>query len=198
MSATDEQDREDMARLVAGRDGALDDLMERHAEKLYHYLLRILQNETEAADLAEESFVRVYEHRTSFNPKHKFSTWLYTIATNLTRSLQRSRARHPQISLDIPLGENGRDFKEIFPDSSPTPRQSLETQERADAVRRAIAALPEDLRLPLILTEYEDKSQEEAGKILGCSAKAVEMRIYRARNLLRGQLQALYVETSQK
>jgi RNA polymerase sigma-70 factor (ECF subfamily) len=197
MSAdTDELDREDMARLVAGRDGALDKLMGRHAEKLYHYLLRILQNETEAADLAEETFVRVYEHRTSFNPRHKFSTWLYTIATNLTRSLQRSRARHPQLSLDVPVGETGRDFKEILPDSSPSPHESLEGSERADAVRRAVAALPEDLRLALILAEYEDKSQEEAGKILGCSAKAVEMRIYRARNLLRGQLQALYAETS--
>jgi RNA polymerase sigma-70 factor (ECF subfamily) len=195
-AATDEQDREDMARLVAGRDGALDDLMERHAEKLYHYLLRILQNETEAADIAEEAFVRVYEHRAGYNSRHKFSTWLYTIATNLTRDLQRSRARHPQLSLDIPIGETGRDFKEILPDSGPTPRQYLEAEERAAVVRRSVAALPEELRVPLILTEYEGLSQEEAGKILGCSAKAVEMRVYRARNQLRGQLQALYAENS--
>src|SRR5437588_11283520 len=90
--ATDDKDREDMAGLVAGRDGALDKLMERHAERLYHYLLRILRNETEAGDLAEESFVRVYEHRARFNSRHKFSTWLYTIATNLTRELKRGRA----------------------------------------------------------------------------------------------------------
>src|SRR5215471_12853740 len=140
MGATsEEQDRSDMARLATDHDAALNDLMGRHAEKLYHYLLRILQNETEAADLAEETFVRVYEHRTSFNPRHKFSTWLYTIATNLTRTLQRSRARHPQVSLDIPVGETGRDFKEILPDSTPTPHQSLEASERADAVRRAVA-----------------------------------------------------------
>jgi RNA polymerase sigma-70 factor (ECF subfamily) len=195
-AATDEQDREDMARLVAGRDGALDDLMERHAEKLYHYLLRILQNETEAADIAEEAFVRIYEHRAGFNPRHKFSTWLYTIATNLTRDLQRSRARHPQLSLDIPIGETGRDFKEILPDSGLTPRQSLEAEERAALVRRSVAALQEELREALVLTEYEGLSQEEAGKVLGCSAKAVEMRIYRARNQLRGQLQALYAENS--
>jgi len=193
-AATDEQDREDMARLVAGKDGALDSLMERHAERLYNYLLRILQNETEAGDLAEESFVRVYEHRVRFNPRHKFSTWLYTIATNLTRDLRRSRARHPHVSLDNPIGETAHDFTEVLPDSGLTPRQTLEARERAHAVRQAVAALPEDLRLPLVLSEYEQKSQAEIAEVLDCSPKAVEMRIYRARNQLRERLQALWVE----
>src|SRR5947209_13770778 len=98
--ASDDRDRDDMARLAAGQDGALDDLMERHAERLYHYLLRVLQNETEAADIAEEAFVRIYEHRANFKPRSKFSTWLYTIATNLARDAKRYRARHPQLSLD--------------------------------------------------------------------------------------------------
>jgi RNA polymerase sigma-70 factor (ECF subfamily) len=188
--ATEEQDREDMARLIAGHDGALDDLMGRHAERLYHYLLRALRNESEAADLAEEAFVRIYEHRASFKPRSKFSTWLYTIATNLARDMQRYRARHPQVSLDAVAGETGRDLKEVLPDAGPNPGQSLEAGERAEAVRRAVAALPEELRVPLVLAEYEEKSHDEIAQILDCSAKAVEMRIYRARNQLRTQLQA--------
>jgi len=183
-----------MTRLVAGRDGALDSLMERHAERLYNYLLRVLQNETEAGDLAEESFVRVYEHRARFNPLHKFSTWLYTIATNLTRDLRRSRARHPHVSLDKPVGETDRDFTEVLPDSGLSPRQSMEARERANAVRGAVAALPEDLRIPLVLSEYEEKSHAEIAEVLECSPKAVEMRIYRARNQLRQQLDALRME----
>ena len=183
-----------MARLVAGRDGALDSLMERHAQRLYNYLLRVLQNETEAGDLAEESFVRVYEHRARFDPRHKFSTWLFTIATNLTRDLQRSRARHPHVSLENTVGDTDHDFTEVLPDSGPTPHQTLEAQERATAVRKAVAALPEELRVPLVLSEYEEKSHAEIAEILDCSAKAVEMRVYRARNQLRQQLNALRVE----
>ena len=191
-AATDDQDREDMAHLVAGHDGALDDLMSRHGERLYHYLLRVLQNETEAADLAEEAFVRIYEHRAGFKPRNKFSTWLYTIATNLARDTKRFRARHPQLSLDAEYGETGRDFREILPDTKSNPGEQLESAERSEAVRRAVAALPEDQRVPLVLAEYEEKSHEEIAQILNCSAKAVEMRSYRARNQLRTQLQELW------
>src|SRR5207249_3542214 len=114
---------------------ALDELMRRHAERLFHYLLRISQNETEAGELAQEAFVRVYQNRSRFKPKHKFSTWLYTIATNLARDLQRHRARHPQVSLDAVPHETGRSFREIVPDAKPNPGELLDSAERADAVR---------------------------------------------------------------
>jgi RNA polymerase sigma-70 factor (ECF subfamily) len=161
--------------------------MERHAERLFRYLVRLLQNDTEASDLAQESFVRVFEHRTRYKSAHKFSTWLYTIATNLARDLQRHRARHPQVSLEGQQRES--DFREILPDTGPDPRASLESAERADAVRRAVAELSEDLRLPLVLSEYEDKPHAEIAAILNCSAKAVEMRLYRARQQLRIRLE---------
>jgi RNA polymerase sigma-70 factor (ECF subfamily) len=188
---TDQQDREDMARLVAGHDPALNELLGRHAERLYHYLFRLLQNETEAADLAEEAFVRIYENRVRFKPQSKFSTWLYAIATNLVRDLQRHRARHPQVSLEAQHQETGQDFHETLPEPKPNPGESMEADERVDAVRRAIAALPEDLRLPLVLLEYEEKSYAEIAAILECSAKAVEMRLYRARQQLKEQLKSL-------
>jgi RNA polymerase sigma-70 factor (ECF subfamily) len=184
----DEQDRADMARLVAGNDAALDELMGRHAERLFHYLLHILQNESEAGDLAEESFVRVYQHRARFRSAHKFSTWLYAIATNLARDLQRHRARHPNVSLEAEHGEAGHSFRESLPEGKPNPGEALLATERAEAVRRAVAALPEDLRVPLVLAEYEEKSYAEIAEILECSAKAVEMRLYRARQELRDRL----------
>lgn len=192
-ASPDEQDRSDMAQLAAGHDAALDRLMSRHAERLFHYLLRILQNETEASDLAQEAFVRVYQNRGKFSATHKFSTWLYAIATNLARDIRRYRARHPQLSLDAEQKETGSEFREILPDIKPGPVESLDSAERADAVRQAVAALPEEMRTPLVLFTYEDKSHAEIAEILNCSPKAVEMRLYHARNQLRDRLQGLLV-----
>src|SRR6266568_9672887 len=181
----DEQDAHDMARLVNGHEAALNDLMARHAEKLFHYLLRSLQDENDASDLAQETFVRVYQGRAKYDPKQKFSTWLYAIASNLVRDRFRWRSRHPQVSLDAEIEATGNDFHVSLSGHGPSPSDSLQAEERAEAVRRAVAALPEELRLPLILAEYEGRSQAEIGAILGCTTKAVETRIYRARQQLR-------------
>ena len=191
MNAPDEQDALDMARLAEGHDAALNDLMERHGEKLFHYLIRCLQNEDDAADLAQESFVRVYQHRARFDTKQKFSTWLFAIATNLIKDRYRWRSRHPQVSLDAESDQDGSSLGETLPAANPTPTERAEADERGEAVRQAIAELPEDLRTPLILAEYEEKSQAEIGEILGCTAKAVETRIYRARQQLRASLAKL-------
>ena len=185
---SDEQDSQDMARLVQGHDAALNDLMERHAEKLFHYLVRSLQNEEDAADLAQETFVKVYQNRARFDARQRFSTWLYAIASNLVRDRFRWRARHPQVSLDAASDATGNDFHEALPENRPSPAESVQAEERAETVRCAVAALPEELRLPLILAEYEGRSQAEIGEILDCTAKAVETRIYRARQRLRASL----------
>jgi len=178
-----------MARLATGHDTAMDDLMSRHAERLYHYLFRMLQNETEASDLAQETFVRVYLNRLKFKPAHKFSTWLYTIATNLVRDLQRQRVRHPNVSLEGQREDSGQGFHELLADEKPNPVEVLDTEERAETVRLAVASLPDDLRAPLILSVYEEKSHAEIGEVLECSAKAVETRLYRARQFLRQRLE---------
>jgi len=177
-----------MAQLAAGCDAALNSLMERHGEKLFHYLVRALQNEDDAADLAQETFARVYQNRAKFDTHQKFSTWLYAIATNLTRDRYRWRKRHPQVSLDAANDAAGNDPGESLPAQNPSPSEAVQAQERAGAVRRAVAALPEDLRIPLILAEYEEKTHAEIGVILRCSPKAVEGRVSRARQQLRASL----------
>jgi len=188
---TDEQDAAEMERLAAGHDAALNSLMERHGERLFHYLIRCLQNEDDAADVAQESFTRVYQHRMKFKAGSKFSTWLYTIATNLVKTRYRFRTRHPAVSLEAESGRMGHALGEILSEDKPTPSENLEAGERAESVRRAVAALPEHLRTPLVLAEYEERSQAEIAEILDCSPKAVEMRIYRARQQLRESLSAL-------
>jgi RNA polymerase sigma-70 factor, ECF subfamily len=195
MTPVSSDDHSDMARLVAGHDAALNDLMARHGDKLFHYLIRSLQNEDEAADLAQETFVRVYQHRAKFNPAQKFSTWLYAIASNLVRDCYRSRGRHPQISLNVKNETSDAEFGEQLPDDKLIPSETMQVAERAEAVRKAVAELPEELRTPLILAEYEDMSQAEIGEILNCSAKAVETRIYRARKQLRETLKSHFQPT---
>ena len=187
-SGPDVQDAQDMARLAGGHDAALNELMERHAEKLFHYLIRCLQDEAEAADLTQETFVRVYQHRAKFDSGQRFSTWLYTIATNLARDRHRWRSRHPQVSLEAEDEDTGTELGARLAHSGAGPEEVIESAERATAVREAVAALPEELRTPLLLAEYEDKPQAEIAQILSCSVKAVETRIYRARKQLRTAL----------
>ena len=189
--ANDALDRQDMARLASGHDPALNDLMERHGPRLFNYLLRQLRDESEAEDAAQESFVRVFQNRHKFNPKYRFATWLYTIATNLARTHQRRQTRHPHVSLEQASEFADGSLKDRLPAVAPNPAENLEADECAAAVREAVAALPEELRTPVILAEYEELSQREIAAILDCTPKAVEMRIYHARQQLRQSLAKL-------
>jgi len=188
----DAQDAQDMPRLVNGHEAALSELMDRHAERLFHYLVRALQNEDDAADLAQESFDRVYQNRAKFETSQKFTVWLYAIASNLVKDRYRWRSRHPQSSLDAENEETGANLEDNLRDSKLGPDETLQQEESAEAVRNAIATLPEELREPLILSVYQELSQAEIAQILKCSAKAVETRIYRARQQLRGSLGSLF------
>jgi RNA polymerase sigma-70 factor, ECF subfamily len=186
-----ERDRSDMKRLTTGDGAALNELMERHGEKMMNYLLRCLQNEEDAADTAQETFARVYQNHARYDTRIKFSTWLYTIATNLVKDRYRYRTRHPQVSLEAENEATGENFRESVPEQNPSPSESLQAAERAEAVRKAVGQLPEELRTPLILSEYEELSHAEIGEILHCTTKAVETRIYRARKQLRTSLLSL-------
>jgi len=188
---TDELDAQEMRRLAEGYEPALNNLMERHAEKLFRYLVRCLRDESDAADLAQEAFVKLYQNRSRFDTRQRFTTWLYAIATNLVKDRYRWRSRHPQISLDAQNETTGGTYGEALPQNDLLPADHVEARERAAAVRRAVGALPEELRQPLILAEYEERSHAEIGAILGCTAKAVETRIHRARQQLRSHLKSV-------
>lgn len=187
-----ESDESLMSRLQSGDDLALNELMARWQQPLASYLYRHVGNETAALDLAEETFVRLYESRARFEGRAKFSTWLYTIATNLSRNHHRWRARHPNIPLDAPMtGDSPTALAEVLPANTETPADAAISHDRARQVREAIDALPEEQRTAVLLFEYQDLSHAEVADILGCSAKAVETRLYRARQGLRERLDAL-------
>ncbi|NJM55508.1 MAG: sigma-70 family RNA polymerase sigma factor [Verrucomicrobiae bacterium] len=104
----DELDVRDMRLLAQGHDAALNDLVERHAGRLFQYLVRCLQNEDDASDLAQETFARVYAHRLAYDPRRRFSTWLYAIASNLVKDHYRWRSRHPTVSIEENVGHSDR------------------------------------------------------------------------------------------
>lgn len=184
----DARDRENMAQLVAGHDASLNDLMDRHAEAVFRFLVRMLGNEDDARDLAQEAFVRVYRSRESYRPGKKFSTWLFTIAANLARNHLRWRTRHPAVSLDAPGGDGGPGLGDGLAAHTDIPGKDLEIKERVAAVRDAVRRLPEDLREALVLCEWEELSMAEAAEVLQTTPKAVDSRLYRARKQLRKNL----------
>jgi RNA polymerase sigma-70 factor (ECF subfamily) len=175
-----------MRRLRDGDDLALNEIMDRWQRRLTSYLLRAIGNETVAVDLAQETFVRVYQSRDKYQPKGEFSTWLFAIATNLLRQHFRWLKRHPTVSMDTV--EPDRDDQPLSDRLPAEDSNRVERDERAKIVKDAVTALPPDLREAVLLFEYEDLSHEQIAKIAGCSKKAVETRLYRARAILREKL----------
>jgi len=179
-SHTEEDDKKDMEELAAGHDSAMNPIMRRWKDRLTGFLYRMVGNHSSACDLAQETFVRVYRHRHSYNPRHAFSTWLFSIAANLARNHHRWRKRHPEALLEP------AEMAESSPaDPGADPHTQAANRERLNAVETAISRLPREQREALVLSVYEGMSHEQIADITDSSVKAVELRIYRARRELR-------------
>lgn len=172
--------------LAAGDDLALNRLMDRWQAPLRRFLYRCTQNTHDACDLAEETFVRIYQSRQKYRAGGRFSTWMFQIALNLARSRARWQKRHPT---DVLHGDReDADSTRQLPSDAASPAQETLAVEQVNAVRAAIAELPEDLREVVLLFEYEEKSHAEIAAIVSATPKAVETRLYRARRRLRAAL----------
>ena len=179
-------DEELMRRLQGGEEAALASLMERWEMPVKRFIFRLLGNVTEAEDLAQEVFCRIFTRRTHYRPGAKFSTWCYAIAANLAKNRLRWWQRHPVHSIDAWIEAGGEIADESRAGASAA--QAALRQEQILAVQQAVAALPLDLRTALILFEYEEQTAAEIAEALDCTPKAVENRLYRARQLLRRSL----------
>jgi RNA polymerase sigma-70 factor (ECF subfamily) len=187
MEATDS---ELMSRLAAGDDLAMNALMTRWSARVSSFLFRMTGQRETAVDLAQETFVKLYQARDRYKPQGNFSTWLFSIAANLARNHARWKTRHPTVSLDATRS----DGTATPPDpvaSDPTPGEAALTHEQTAAVNAAILGLPADLREALTLFVYEGLGYAEIAGLGHCSPKAVETRIYRARQILKEQLKDL-------
>jgi RNA polymerase sigma-70 factor (ECF subfamily) len=174
-----------MLRLKGGDDLALNEIMRRWQEPLTAFIYRYVGNEADALDVAQETFAHVYESRDRYEPRAKFSTWLYTIAGNLCRNFGRWQQRHPTVSLHAHTGDDDSSLEATLPSPDELPSDTAERNDLASAVREHIQALPHDLKTAVLLFEYQELSHQEIAAVLGCSPKAVETRLYRARKILR-------------
>lgn len=182
-TASTGNDAELMRRVHEGDKTALATLMERWELPLKSFIGRVVLNATEAEELAQETFVAVWQNRARFRPGAEFKPWVFTIALNLARKRLRWWRRRPTVSLDAWMGSDSPRAEETSVEAVSPDR--LERAEAAAAVRDAIAALPAELREAIVLFEFEEMSQAEIARVVGATPKAVETRIHRAREKLR-------------
>lgn len=186
MDTTTDMDAIAMERLASGEDFALNDLMRRWHDRVAAFLLRMTCNQSVACDLTQETFVRLYQNCTRYKPTASFPSYLFRIAANLARNHHRWHVRHPAESIHK-LEDIGMEPAS----EASTPDEALAQVDTARAVQRAVRNLPEELRETLVLFTYHELGYHEIAAISGCSPKAVETRLYRARQILKGSLQDL-------
>lgn len=182
------EDTELMRRVQTGDAVALGALMQRWEVPVKAVIARVVLNAADAGELAQETFVRVWQQRAKFRPDAEFRPWLFSIALNLARNRLRWWRRRPAVSLEAWTAPTDDGPGRSVAASGDTAAETLERGERAAAVRDAIAALPVDLREAIVLFEYEQMSQAEIAAAVGATPKAIETRIYRAREKLRAAL----------
>lgn len=181
-------DEELMHRLRDGENSALAELMQRWEMPVKRFIFRIVGNTTEAEDLAQEVFVRVYIKRDTYREGAKFPAWCFSIAANQARNRLRWWRRRPTLSLNAWTEAGGEAVDESS--SGIQAGQATERRENIAAVQTAVTGLPLDLRTALVLFEFEGQSMEDIATVLSCTTKAVENRLYRARRQLRVALQS--------
>jgi RNA polymerase sigma-70 factor (ECF subfamily) len=184
MSTDDRSDAELMISLGAGEDAALDEIMRRYRQPILNFVFRMLGNAADAEEAAQLVFVRVYQHTADYDPGRKFLTWLFALARNAAIDQLRWRKRHATTTLD----------DAVEPPTTATGATEAARREVGDEIAAAIAALPEDQRTAIVLSEYHGLPDAEIAAVLGCSSKAVESRLYRARRSLRARLRHLLTE----
>jgi len=177
-------DAELMLRLKNGEDSILNELMTRWQQPLVAFIYRYIHHETDALDLAQETFVRVYEKRGRYTVQAKFSTWLFTIAANLCRNYLRWQQGRRQSVPETRDAEEA-ELAEYVQSLDDSPDEAAMRSESISLIKAAIDKLPHDLKTVLLLYEYQSLPYVEISSVLKCSVKAVEMKLYRARQLLR-------------
>ena len=158
--------------------------MRRHKGWLYRFIRRYVADRDDAYDLLQESFVSAWSALSRFDPERPFEAWLRRIALNKCRDRARRNAvRRAALAL-LGLGKAGG----VDDDSTPAPDSGAASDQALRKLEQAIAALPRQLKEPLVLTMLEGMSHKDAGEFLGINAKAVETRVYRAKRRLASVL----------
>ncbi len=191
LAVSDGGEAELIRRCQAGESAAFDQLVRRHQQQVFAVSLRMLGDYHEATEVAQEAFVRAYRAIGSFRSEAKFSTWLFTIATNLCRNRRRWWARRKRViagSLDEPGETEEGEFAHEVADPSPDPSSMALSAELKRHIMRGLAMLDEEGRAVVVLCDVQGLSYEEAAEVLRIKLGTVKSRLNRARFRLRSLL----------
>jgi len=178
-----------MLRAAAGDEEGFNYLAEKYHRPIFHFLFRMVHNQAIAEELAQEVFLRVYRSRQSYRAEARFTTWLYRIATNLAvnhaRDTKYERAAR-NVYLDAPDELTGA--TPDVADAEPSAEQSILRQERMNAIRAHVMALPDRQRMAVLMHKYQGMDYREIGEVLKLSESATKSLLFRAYQTLRGKL----------
>jgi RNA polymerase sigma-70 factor (ECF subfamily) len=172
-------------RAVSGDTEAFGEVVRRWERRIYALAYGILGREDEARDATQETFVAAYRNLPNFRGEAKVSSWLHRIAFNQCVSRQRRARVRGETSLEAE--ENGG--RAQFASADGSPAKAAESRQSAEAVRRAVAALPPELRAVVVLKEFEDLTFQETADALGVPLSTVKSRLYTALKQLRKRLE---------
>ncbi|HLJ96828.1 MAG TPA: RNA polymerase sigma factor [Gemmataceae bacterium] len=176
-----------MLRVKKDDPGAFAELLRRNWSYVFGRCYRRLRDREDAEDLAQEVFLRVYRGRKTYEPRAKFSTWLFHITQNLLRNTIRSRRRRPCLRLDA-LACSPFLAEHLFRDDGESPTRPIERAELAKIVRTALSHLAHRQRTAVELQQFHNSTYEQVAAQMDMSPKAAKSLLYRARNQLRASL----------
>lgn len=172
-----------VSAFLNGEERAFSELVERYQARLLNFVYRTIGDREKAEDLVQEVFIRVYRHLHRFDRSKKFSTWVYTIASNLAKNELRNRSRNPLVLFQS-ISKNWQDEERPmqFEDTANRPDDLYRKRDIREKVEEAVERLPEHHRNVFVLRELEGKSYEEIAEITHTNLGTVKSRLNRARN----------------
>jgi RNA polymerase sigma-70 factor, ECF subfamily len=172
-----------VTRHLTGDPQAFGTLVDRYQTRLLNFINRTIGDRERAEDLVQEVFIRVFRHLHRFDQTKKFSTWIYTIASNLAKNELRNRSRNPLVLFQTIRKNWEADHRPLqFEDTTARPDDLYRKRFLKDAVEQCVSQLPEHHRDVFVLRELEGKSYQEIAEITGCNLGTVKSRLNRARN----------------
>jgi RNA polymerase sigma-70 factor, ECF subfamily len=189
MKTNDTKGVELIARILGGEKELFHELIRPHERMVYLTVLSILKNEAEAEDAAQEAVISAYRHLGAFRAEAKFSTWLVAIAVNEARKRLRKSKRASEESINKQAETSEGDYTpRPLTDWREIPLEALERKELRQALRTAVAELPDIYRQVFMLRDLEELNVEETAQALGVNAGVVKVRLHRARIMLQKRL----------
>ena len=176
-------------RARAGDHEAFRVLVERYQGRVYRLALRVLRNDEQAQDAAQEAFLKVYRSLDRFEGRSSFYTWLYRLTMNVCLDLKRRDRSDRQVEWNEELPPEADDLSPIAPERPAAPSVDLERSELRGSIQRAIATLPDDARRTFLLREVDGLSYVEIARAMGIPKGTVMSRLHYARRRLRIVLQ---------